>query len=578
MPLSGECSVPTNLHIEVGDQRVRGAVERWLAEVRGRAKPAATASRLVVGVDPDGPADNYQVQVKTGEIRVRGGGPAGCFYGLQTLRQLAGSGAFIPCCEIIDQPDFSVRGLLHDTTRGKVPKLSTLKLLADRLASLKINQLQLYIEHSFVFDFDPSICDERNGLTADEIRELDQYCRERFIDLVPAVATLGHMGRVLSLPRYRHLAEIPPSATWEELSWPLRARGLTLDILNSESHRLVERIWTEILDAFSSPVVNICGDEPWDLARGRNKDILPSAKVAEAYVDSILRTHAICAQRGRRTQVWSDVVRNHPELFVRLPRDLTVLHWGYDDRSDYAGTKSFVEAGLSTVCCPGTTGWKRVLNAMELAERNIATFAEAGRNAGAIGLINTDWGDHGHFNALACSWHGIALGAARAWDARHVVGREFDARFASWLFDSGKDAGRAAHEWVAVLRAASASADACETWRLLWQPLAQIKDDTTLPALETSEAVAHAARSAIGMMEELPPGIDRDELQTACVATLLFCDKVRLARGGLLDRNAARERVESLTRQFSRNWNTRNKPSGLGDIEAALARVRTEFE
>ena len=81
--------------------------------------------------------------------------------------------------------------LLHDVTRGKVATLATLKLLVDRLSQLKANQLQLYIEYAFVFSFDEEICGADEGLTPDEVRELGAYCQERFIDLVPAVASPG---------------------------------------------------------------------------------------------------------------------------------------------------------------------------------------------------------------------------------------------------------------------------------------------------------------------------------------------------------------------------------------------------
>jgi hypothetical protein len=520
--------------------------------------------------------DAYRLRIDQEGVRIFGESPAGCFYGLQTLAQLARGQSVIPCCEIADWPDFSTRGLLHDTTRGKVPTLGTLKLLADRLAGLKINQLQLYIEHSFVFSFDPVIADDQNGLTPDEVRDLDAYCRERFIDLVPAVATLGHMGRILSLPQYRHLAEVEPEQSWEQMSWPQRARGFTLDVLNPQSHALVERIWSEILDAFSSPVVNICGDEPWDLGKGRNRDRIAPEEVGEAYIDHIVRTHAICAKRGRRTQTWSDVVRNHPDLFDRLPRDLTVLHWGYDDRSDYEGTGRFVQAGLETVVCPGVTGWKRVLNAMDLAERNIAAFACAGKRHSASGLLNTDWGDHGHFNALACSWHGIALGAALAWSADHTVGTYFDDRFAGWLFPGASSNGPAG-EWVAHLRGASRIAERCETWRLLWQSLQQLRDDPTRPSLAEADAAADYAGRASQILQTLPPGLDRDELLTLCLATQLFRDKIRRASSESMDTTEVIDRIQDLAERFARCWNAGNKPSGLKDILAVFDRLRIEF-
>jgi hypothetical protein len=511
--------------------------------------------------------DGYRLTVSEGEIELLGGSPAGCFYGLQTLTQLTDfASGEVPCCVIDDFPDFTTRGLLHDVTRGKVPTLDTLKNLADRLSALKVNQLQLYIEHAFTFAFDPDICGPDDGLTPDEIRELDAYCKDRFIDLVPAVATLGHMGRILSMPRYRHLAEIEPTKSWKEMPWPQRARGFTLDVMNSDSHALVERIWSEILDAFTSPIVNICGDEPWDLGKGKNRERFAATGTGPPYIDHILRIHALCAARGRRTQVWSDVVRNHADLFDRLPKELTVLHWGYDDRADYDGTRDFTNAGLDTIVCPGTTGWKRILNAMDLAERNIAAFAAVGRKHGASGLLNTDWGDHGHFNALACSWHGIALGAAFAWNADHPTGADFDNRFARTVL------GISDAEVIPALRQASAIAERCETWRLLWQPLQQIRDDATLPTVEDAETAAESARSAVLRFESLTSidAIDpRDvaELTLACRFTELFAEKMSYERAGRTD-FADQFSVAALA--YSDSWRARNKPSGLRDILDAL--------
>jgi hypothetical protein len=43
-------------------------------------------------------------------------------------------------------------------------------------------------------------------MTHEEIRALDAFCRERFIELVPHQQSFGHLQRWLELPRYRGLA------------------------------------------------------------------------------------------------------------------------------------------------------------------------------------------------------------------------------------------------------------------------------------------------------------------------------------------------------------------------------------
>lgn len=515
----------------------------------------------------------YRLIVRPDLIEVAGASPAGCHHGLQTLRQLIESSddRTLPCCEILDWPDFDTRGLLLDVTRGRVPTLETLKLLADRLASLKCNQLQLNIEHAFVFSFDPEICGPNEGLTPDEIRELDAYCRERFIDLVPALATFGHMGRVLSMPKYRHLAEVEAVATWEKMTWPQRMRGFTLDCANPEAHALVERMWSDMLEAFSAPVVNICGDEPHDLGRGKNRERF-AGRIGQAYLELIRRTYDICVRRGRRVQFWSDVVRNHPDLFHLVPRESTVMHWGYDDRADYHGTQALVDAGLDVIVCPGTSGWKRIVNGMNLAERNIATLAEVGQRYGATGLVNTDWGDHGHFNMLGCSWHGIALGAAKAWRADHPIREAFDRLFAAHVL------GLSDPEIITLLREAARSGDECETWRQLWMPADSLADDATIPSADVADAMYESAAAAANAIHAVPRksvsrNADLDELEAACAFLRLWTAKTKSLR--CADRPPATsghaELFQSATDEYRRLWLLRSKPAGLREIESALS-------
>lgn len=590
----GRCRLGDGFPLEIAcdDPRVTRAAVEWQARLKPRAVTAdRSASTARVRITEDravGPqADGYQLTIRPEGVLVVGTSAAGCYYGLQTLGQLGdGSAPPLPCLHIVDYPEFGSRGLLHDVTRGKVPRLDTLKQLVDRLAALKVNQLQLYIEHAFVFDFDPDICDAEHGLTPAEVRELDVYARERFIELVPAVANLGHMGRILSLPRYRHLAEIEATASWEAMSWPQRARGLTLDCLNPESHVLISRMFAEILDAFSSPVVNICGDEPWDLGAGKNAGRLTGEAKAKAYIEHLGRVSALCASRGRRVRFWGDVLRHYPDSLHQLPHDGTILHWGYDDRADYEGTGVFVASGLPTWVCPGTSGWKRTLNAMNLAERNIATFATAGRRHGAAGLLNTDWGDHGHFNPLAASWHGMALGACLGWNADHPLGADFDRRFAHWMWRTDEADG------VSLLRTASAIAERCETWRTLWMPCAEVIGEPALPTIEESRAAAEVAHAASCWCEKhradvRPRDLDLAELELAATFTALSAGKLaKLAvrcrdgpGGDVVDQTPAAwaERIAGAAQEYAEVWHRRNKPSGLRDIEAALRRAADDI-
>lgn len=73
---------------------------------------------------------------------VLAGGEKGLWHGLQTILQMVRQqGAVLPAMIIRDEPAVQNRGFYHDVTRGRVPKLSWLKKLADRMAYYKLNQM-----------------------------------------------------------------------------------------------------------------------------------------------------------------------------------------------------------------------------------------------------------------------------------------------------------------------------------------------------------------------------------------------------------------------------------------------------
>ena len=109
-----------------------------------------------------------------------------------------------------------------DISRDKVYKMETLFELVDQLAGWKINQLQLYMEHTFAYRSHPSVWKNASPMTGEEIFLLDQFCKERFVELVPNQNSLGHLERWLRLPEYHFLAETlgPFPVPWGEKQGP----------------------------------------------------------------------------------------------------------------------------------------------------------------------------------------------------------------------------------------------------------------------------------------------------------------------------------------------------------------------
>jgi hypothetical protein len=379
----------------------------------------------------------YRLMIDRRGIEIAASADAGAYYGIQTLRDLiALRGASLPCCRIDDRPDFVRRAVYYDCARGKVASVETLKALVERLAHWKVNEFQIYIKNTFTWRAHPAIGRGFSPYTPDDILDIQAHCRRHHVDFVPSLATLSHNELILQLPEYRHLAELPGTFGWEG--------GTMLCPTDPGSFTLVEELYREFLPLFASGEMNVCCDEPWELGKGRSRRAAERRGAGKVYLDFLLKVHRLCGRYGKRMNVWGDIVLKHPELIPALPKDIVALNWDYDAGcARMARTREFVDAGVPVMVCPGTSGWQRHGTDMPNALANVSGSARIGRRQGALGLLNTDWGDFGHRNPLGASLHGFAHGAAHAWHGAAVDEAAFTRRFAFLTFRGDDSLARA---------------------------------------------------------------------------------------------------------------------------------------
>ena len=303
-----------------------------------------------VHVDDSLPPEGYELRVTHRHIDVRARDAAGVFYAHHTLEQLVRtSGAALPVCRIRDWPDMPVRGVMLDVSRDKVPTMQTLRDLIDRLASWKVNQVQLYMEHTYAYPGHEDVWRDASPFTAEEIRELDRFCRDRHVELVPNQNTLGHMERWLRHERYRPLALAPDGWTnWKGRTLP----PTTLDPSKPGSLRLVRELLDTLLPEFDSRRVHVGLDEPWELPRSRVPD----------YVEWVRELRELPELTGYEMLIWSDVLDGSPQLLSQLPTGVTVCEWGYDAGHPFGDHASeYQRAGVPFWVCPGTSSWISIL-------------------------------------------------------------------------------------------------------------------------------------------------------------------------------------------------------------------------
>jgi hexosaminidase len=559
-----------------------------------RGNQGAVRLRLVAAMDAMelgwefGGDEGYRLSIQVDGIEVSARHRRGLLHGLSTLQGwLALHGLQVPCLEVEDAPDFPHRGVLLDISRDKVPTMETLRALVDRLADWKINQLQLYMEHTFAYHGHEKVWRGASPWTADEIRRLDGYCAERGIELVPNQNSFGHLHHWLRHEPYRWLAECP-----EGVKHPFgdAVEPFSLCPLDPGSLDLLEDLYDQLLPCFQSRMANVGLDETFDLGQGRSAAACAERGRHRVYLEFLMEVYGLLSERGKRMQFWGDIVLEEPQLIGELPRDLIALEWGYEADHPFAEHgRLFAESGLEYYVCPGTSSWISLTGRVDNALGNLAAAARAGQAQGASGMLICDWGDYGHLQPLPVSYPGLLAGAGFAWNVS-TAAEPTALPLAELLTHHAVDdpvLGQALVELGKVYQLAGRTPkNGSALFHLLLfagEPMGTAEGErfhgVTVATLET--ALEHLRQATAPLR-----GSERLEARELCWAAdlLAFACHLGQARLGhdpvapLADlpaaiRAALRQELEPLRRQHRHLWLARNRPGGLENSAHRLNRI-----
>lgn len=386
-------------------------------------------------------AQGYRLHIGSAGVAIEACAKAGLRHGLATLTQLLRQYAsHLPLCDIEDRPDFAVRGVMLDISRCRVPTMRKLYELVDLFASLKVNHLQLYTEHTFAYFGHEAAWAGCSPMTHAEVMRLDDYCRDRGIDLAANQNCFGHLAHWLNLPAYRHLAET--HGDWLFDVWP-RSGPFSLCPTDPASLKFVEGLLDQLLPCFQGEFVSIGCDETYDIAYGRSKQVVVERGRESVYMDFVNQVVEACHKRGKRAMFWGDIALSKPEVLRTSREDLIALAWGYEGDSPFERwCEQIAACGRETWVCPGTSSWRSITGRTQERRGNLSRAAGAGKQAGAGGMLVCDWGDLGHRQQWPIALQGLAEGAARSWNAGspmntagaslHVFG-DASGRVSDWL-------------------------------------------------------------------------------------------------------------------------------------------------
>ncbi len=326
-------------------------------------------------------AEGYELVVTEDSVVLRAPGPAGLFYGVQSLLELlpakalaakpAGNGDWtIPCVRIKDQPRFKWRGLLLDVSRHFFT-INEVEQLLDLMALHKLNHLQMHLtddqgwrleikkyprltetgawRKGIGFGLDPKAStaygpDGRYGgyYTQADIRELIAYAAARHITLVPEIEMPGHASAAL--------------AAYPQFS--CSGTGYTTDVGggifagvycagNEETFQFLQDILAEVIEVFPGKYIHIGGDEVpksnWQKCAKcqarMTAEGLKNEKELQSYF--VRRMEKFINSKGRSLIGWSEILEGG------LAQNAAVMDW-------IGGAVEAAGAGHDVVMTPTT--------------------------------------------------------------------------------------------------------------------------------------------------------------------------------------------------------------------------------
>ena len=256
--------------------------------------------------------EEYNLTITEDVVTIKGGAPAGVFYGFQTLRQLLPSNIEadtkqpgpweIATGTITDKPEYAYRGAMLDVARHFFG-VDDVKQFIDYLAIFKLNHLHLHLSDDQGWRIEikswPKLTEHGGSLevggteggfyTQEQFKDIVRYAAERFITIVPEIDMPGHTNAAL--------------ASYAELNCDNKARDLytgtkvgfsTLCTDKDVVYQFIDDVVREITAMTPGPYFHIGGDE---------SHVTPM----EDYIPFIEKAQKIVIKHGKKVIGWDEI-------------------------------------------------------------------------------------------------------------------------------------------------------------------------------------------------------------------------------------------------------------------------------
>lgn len=419
---------PSPLTIHAPQEKAFGAARQMmLAQFhqapRQAASPEEAQVMLVLEEGWNDPAfsglEEWQIReayqwetTEEGQVRILARSHRGLVNGLATLCQMLAPGkeGTLVCRQgrILDWPDLEYRGwhCLSPATEDEVPV--TLQFI-DAMAALKFNWLSLQFDGRFAYERHPELSDW-NATSKESHRKIAARLDLYDIQIIPMTQLLSHFRGFLRKPELRRFAEIqkPEKETrftyWNYCPRHPEIHDLVFDMIDEHLECYPKAQWYHVgMDEATFEPIGVCSR-----CRGTSG--------GDLFAEEVQRLHDyVVGVKGLRMAMWCDQLEAHrnggtkpfntAEALPRIPRDVVIFDWHYQETPENPTVKFFMDEGFQVIAC----GWYYPENVVPLAE-------EACRQK-ALGYGGTSWVLMHEIRPSPHLMTSVVLGAERSWNA-----------------------------------------------------------------------------------------------------------------------------------------------------------------
>lgn len=277
--------------------------------------------------------ESYRIIVDESGVTIESSHDKGFYYAELTLKQIMlNYRGCLPYMYVFDEPEYDYRGFMIDPCRHFFT-VEEIKKMIDGAAYFKFNKFHFHLSDDQGFrveinsyplltsvasvrpssDFGRGENDKTeyaHFYTKEELKDIVEYCKERYIDVIPEFDIPGHTTAVLAA--YPEL-----SCTGEKIE-PKTTAGIFKDILcagNPETYKMIYSVIDELLEIFPGRYFHIGGDEApktrwYNCPKCKEKaEELGLGNMEQLQGYMVNEVAAYLKKKGRKGICWNEAIR-----------------------------------------------------------------------------------------------------------------------------------------------------------------------------------------------------------------------------------------------------------------------------